>query len=416
MKGKDNPHREAAVAPFSSHKPMLYPSPAARERQTSPQRPSSAYRVRGSPSPRQALLFTTELRPFTPPSTRPIVGTATPTQRRSTSPTRRRTGSPSKHNHEYVSSYQYFQKVVDPLISACVTKFLWIQPLAVTHALRLYFEAMKEHGIVSDDVFHSCACEEPKKNDQIYFSTISPCINLLIAAISESQPRDLIDYILSHDLLKRESVLGAHADTSPMKGSVLSFHSETASSSSRQASPAVQPPTPLQPLPQQPTQLQQPLTPLTPASSSSLQPTYLQPTALSSLQPASAQSITEPPPQATLSQLPIVSATSETMSIYASVADSTGVLAADSTGVLAAGSASESEGGESQGVSTGCAVLRLYSDDMSSVGMMSTTHPSHPQSYDNRYVPLDMTLWEMSLTSECLHQLILPLLPLVFSH
>ena len=110
------------------------------------------------------------------------------------------------------------------------------------------------------------------------------------------------------------------------------------------------------------------------------------------LQSTSAQPITEHPPPATL---PVVTDIIESMVVTSfiyvpEIVESVDAVVTDTTsdGVLAMGSASESEGGgrETQkGVSMKGALIRLSSDDMSSVGMMSATHPSYPESYGSRY-------------------------------
>ena len=273
---------------------------------------------------------------------------ATPTKLRTPSPTRRKNGSPrtcsaTKHNHGYVNTYQYFQKVIDPLISACVAKFLLIQPRPITQALRLYFEAMKHDGVVRDDVFVGLACEDPKKNEKLYFTAISSSIDLLVASISETQPNDvdLIDYILSHDLLKQDSIF-----------------TTSSSSSSDRKSPAAQP-----------------------------------------LQSTSAHPVTDQSQQTSFSHLPLFNHLPLSNTVNEPVAVMTSINASitDSVDVSAIGSVLVSEGAVAGSTSIRGPVLRLYSDDMSSVGMMSTTHPSHPQLYTNRCVPLavpcHVTMW-----------------------
>ena len=92
------------------------------------------------------------------------------------------------------STYQYFNKKVDPVISPCVANFLFKQPMDIISALRKYFENMKTGMGIG--FFDEIDCYNPKINQKMYFTyNFGPVISKIIDLIAASQPADVVDFI-----------------------------------------------------------------------------------------------------------------------------------------------------------------------------------------------------------------------------
>ena len=100
----------------------------------------------------------------------------------------------SSSSRSIQSTYQYFSKKVDPIISPCVANFLSKQPMDIISALRKYFENIKTGMGIG--FFDEINCYNPKINRKIYFtSNFGPVISKIIDLIAASQPADVVDFI-----------------------------------------------------------------------------------------------------------------------------------------------------------------------------------------------------------------------------
>ena len=91
-------------------------------------------------------------------------------------------------------AYSYFTQKVDPVIAACVSAFLFRQPIDISYAMKRYFR-MAYKGVVGD-CFKDIKCYNPKKSQKIYFAyNLGPKLSKVIDLIAASQPFDVLSFI-----------------------------------------------------------------------------------------------------------------------------------------------------------------------------------------------------------------------------
>ena len=100
----------------------------------------------------------------------------------------------SRLRHKIDDTYSYFTREVDPIIAACVSNFLFRQPMEVLDAMKLYFHNVKNS--LDKDCFEEVDCFLPKKDQKIYFTHyLGPQLSKIVDAIATSQPADVMDFI-----------------------------------------------------------------------------------------------------------------------------------------------------------------------------------------------------------------------------
>ena len=91
-------------------------------------------------------------------------------------------------------TYQYFAREVDPIISPCVTHFLYRQPQHIVLALLSYFDHLKLG--LGFDFFDDIECYNPKKSQKVYFTNnFGPVVSKIIDVIAASLPTDVVGFI-----------------------------------------------------------------------------------------------------------------------------------------------------------------------------------------------------------------------------
>ena len=100
------------------------------------------------------------------------------------------------------NTYDYFLKEVDPLIGACITHMLCIQPPDVPLAMLDFFKQKKLEEITVGETqvlapMPSAVHSKAKKEQKVYLATtIGPAVAKLVNRIASSRPQKVLDFII----------------------------------------------------------------------------------------------------------------------------------------------------------------------------------------------------------------------------
>lgn len=102
------------------------------------------------------------------------------------------------------NAYDYFLKEVDPLIGACITHMLCIQPSDVPAAMLDFFKQKKLEEVTVGEApiipspSSSINNSKAKKEQKVYLATtIGPAVAKLVNRIASSRPQKVLDFIIN---------------------------------------------------------------------------------------------------------------------------------------------------------------------------------------------------------------------------